>query len=151
MYKQVDALYDATIERVGFVVALIALIIVTIGLMVYLFGRFNLFKKCGKEGWLAIVPFYSDYIFYTQICGLHWGWFAASMLINLISIKESYVTFLRIFVNGMAFYNLAIKCDRDKIAAMIFGGIVPSILTVIYGFSSLNYDETKEVKQSGLF
>lgn len=58
-------LYSSLVDSVGFVVALIALIIVMVGLFVFLFGRVILFRKCNYPGWKALI------LFYGTICILH--------------------------------------------------------------------------------
>ena len=41
-------------------VVVIALIICIPFLVLYIVGRWKLYKKAGKNGWEAIVPFYND-------------------------------------------------------------------------------------------
>ena len=42
---------------------LIPLIIIGIGLLVlYIVGYVKLFKKAGRDGWEAIIPFYNDWV-----------------------------------------------------------------------------------------
>lgn len=129
----------------------ISLIIVLVLLCVLLFGRYILFKKCGEKGWKSFVPFYGTYVFYCEICGLHWAWFVATIIVDYISISSNVVQLLNIFVKAMAFYNLAIRCKKDPIPSMIFGGIAASITTMVYALSKIDYDKSIEVKQSGLF
>ena len=152
MIGRINGIYLNTVDRVGILVAWIALAIVIVGLVIYLVGKVRLFKKCGQEGWKAIIPFYGDYIFLTQICGLHWAWFVAFVAVGAMSINNNVASALELFVNAAAFYNLGIRCNRDKIAAMIFGAIASPIVTVIYGLTdTITYDKTIEVKESGWF
>ena len=144
-------LYTTLVDSVGFVVALIALIIVLVGIIIFCFGRVFLFRKCGVPGWKSIIPFYGTYVFFTEICGLHWAWFVAYVLIDCLTTSSTTIQLLNMFVNAMAFYNLAIRCNRDKIPAMIFGGIASPIMTMIYALSKLDYHKEIEVKPSGLF
>lgn len=135
---------------VGFVliisIALLALIILMI------VGRVKLFKKCGHPGWKAIVPFYTDYVFFTQICGLHWAWAAACIVTSVLSLESVTIRVLTLLVDAFGFYNLAIKCHKDKIATMIFGALFPHIIVMVYGLNKdITYYPYEEVKQSGLF
>lgn len=117
-----------------------------------LVARIKLFKKCGKEGWKAIIPFYSSYVFIVEICELHWAWFVVDLLIELSFITtEGLTSIIKVFVSAMCFYNLAIKGNKDKIPAMIFGGIFSGIMTLVYGLGSYQYNKEIEVKKSGLF
>ena len=152
MIRTLNGFYVSTLDRVGFIVAAIALAICLLGVAIYLFGKAKLFSKCGQDWWLALIPFYGDYIFITKICGLHWAWFVGYIAVTLVSLGKTAVTALRLFVNAASFYNLGIRCNRDKTAAMIFGAIFPSVVTVIYGLtSSITYNKDIEVKESGLF
>lgn len=144
-------MYSTLVESVGFVVALIALIIFTIGLFIFLFARVFLFRKCGVEGWKALIPFYGTYVFFCNICGLHWAWYLAYILIDGLTASNTTVQFLNMFVKAMAFYNLATRCNKDKIPSMIFGGIASPIVTMVYALSNIEYHPEIEVKKSGLF
>lgn len=146
-----DDYFTRTFAHAGLLVAAIALIIVLIGLVIYLIAKVRLFRNCGKQGWKAIIPFYGSYVFYCEICGLHWAWFVAKVASTLLSFNNTVVGILEIFINAMAFHNFALRTRKDNIPAMIFGGLVPSIMTVIYGFSTFYYEPTIEVKNSGLF
>lgn len=143
--------YTSLAERVGFVVAAIALAICIAGLIVFLFGRFILFRKCGESGWKAFIPLYGTYVFFVNICGLHWAWFLAYTFVDFLTISNNVVQFLNFFVKAMAFYNLAIKCDKDKIPSMVFGGLASPIVTMIYALSKIQYNKDTPVKPSGLF
>lgn len=123
-------------------------------------GRIKLFKKCGQAGWKAIIPFYTDYVFYKEICGLHWAWATASIILSLLSseaivlgsLSADICSIIKILVSAMGFYNLAIKCHKDKIASMIFGGLFSGITGMVYGFSKNTvYYKDEPVKESGLF
>ena len=134
---------------IGVVILIVALL--CFGAVIFLIARIKMFKKCGKEGWKAIIPFYTNYVFCVEICGLHWAWFVASLVIGFLSVKNIYVSALNLFVNGMSYYNLAIRCKKDPIPSMIFGAIAPAIMACIYGFGTIDYDENIIVKSSGLF
>ena len=144
-------MYSSLVESVGFVVALIALIIFAIGLFIFLFARVFLFRKCGVEGWKALIPFYGTYVFFCNICGLHWAWYLAYILIDGLTASNTTVQFLNMFVKAMAFYNLATRCNKDKIPSMIFGGIASPIVTMVYALSNIEYLPEIEVKKSGMF
>ena len=139
------------IGTAGFFVAAIAFIIFIAIVVVILIGQCLLFKKCGQAAWKAIIPFYSKYVFFVEICGLHWAWFAGWMAVTFFSVENVVVSVLKLFVYAMAFYNLALRCGKDRIPSMIFGGIFPSIVTIVYGLSNLLYNKEVEVKDSGVF
>ena len=118
----------------------------------YIVALAKLFKKAGIEGWKAIIPFYNRYVFLNKVCGLHWAWFVVSLICTFSIIFTPTVTLaIGYFINAIAFYNLSIKCYKDKTASMIFGALAPEIMTMIYGFGSCNYSKYMPVKPSGLF
>lgn len=142
---------DNVLENAILLMSGISLLIVSIVIILYAIGRFLLFRKCNEKGWKAFIPFYSTYVLYCEICGLHWAWFVATLVVDYLSISSNIVYLLNLFVKAMAFYNLAKRCNKDPIPAMIFGGIAMPIMTLIYALSNINYDPSIEVKQSGLF
>lgn len=131
----------------------LALLLVGILLIVIVIvGKVKLFQKCGKEGWKAIIPFYSDYVFTREICGLHWAWFVGLLVIDLYIVTSSpTATIIRFFVKAISFYNLALKCHKDPIPSFIFGGLFSGIVTCVYGFGRYDYDKYVDVKPSALF
>ena len=150
-YDPMDAFLASSIFGGLTAIAIIAFLITIPFIVVGIVAEVKLFKKCGKEGWKAIIPFYSTYVFTVEICGLHWAWFVATLATSLLSISNSVIRLLHIFINAMSFYNLATKCNKDKIASMIFGGLFPAITSMVYGFSKLDYDNSIPVKESGVF
>lgn len=147
-----DWLTDYTLGMISATLVLIFLIIAIVGIVIYLIGLVKLFKKAGQPGWCAIVPFYNDYVFTVKICGLHWAWYVGILASSLLLATSNYAaSVLRLFVKGMCFYNLAIKCSKDPIPSMIFGALFPEVVTVVYGLNNSYYDNYIEVKPSGLF
>ena len=121
------------------------------GTVLVIVGRCKLFTKCGQEGWKAIIPFYGEYVFLEKICGLHWGWFVAYAAVTFLSFEATTVTFVKLIINAFAFYNLAIKCNKDKTESLIFGALFPGVVATIYGLGKAEYHPENEVKQSALF
>ena len=140
------------IALVGVGVALVVSLISLLFVILFVAARVRLFKKCGKEGWKAIIPFYATYVEYVEIDGLHWGWFLAWMTITIGSLENSFIFALRIFMKAASFYNLAVRCKKENpIPSAIFGAFFPEITTMVYAFSNIDYDPTIEVKQSAIF
>ena len=135
--------FNGVINTLAGGIAALALLF-ALGLLVLVaIGRLILFKKCNVPWWKAIIPFYSDYVFFVEVCSLHWAWYLAFFFLR--------ITFIPIFINAIAFYNLAKKTNKDPIPSMIFGGVFPSIVTVIYGLTIKEFNPDTEVKQSGIF
>lgn len=131
---------------VGFsLIFLIGLIVLLVFLLI---GRIVLFTKCGVSWWKAIIPFYSDYVMDVQICGLHWA-------LYIVDEFLSFGMFTRLIdrlVWALRYYNLAKKCHRDPIPATIFGALFPTVVEMVYGFSSnCTYDANEPVGNCGFF
>lgn len=139
----------------------VALIIVGVILLAwiifYLIGMVKLYKKCGKGGWEAIVPFYSSYVL-VEIAGLNWWWFllviASSLLATSSGESVSSLTYIgglaSLFGNINVAYNMSKKFHKSTgwvVLAVIFSGIVYPIL----GYSSKEvYDASAPVSKNGL-
>lgn len=149
--KFIVNLYHTALATIGVVAVMAIIVFLLICLIAVLFAKCKLFSKCGYEWWKGLIPLYSEYIFFTKICELHWAWYVAWLAVTLMSFEETTVTFLKLFVNAMAFYNLAIKCNKDNIASMIFGGFFPGFVEIYYAYSDTYYNKDIPVKQSGLF
>lgn len=129
-------------------VSLILVIAICVFVILLLIGRIALFKKAGIAGWKAIIPFYSDYIMDVKVCGLHWAFFIAEEFLTF----GSWTQVINIIIRAMRYYNLAIKCHSDKIPTTIFGALFPSVIEMIYGFSSQKtYDGNEPVGNCGFF
>jgi len=149
-YDLVNAI-NGLIAVVGISFVMLLVLLLCSLWLIIIIARCKLFVKCGYAWWKAIIPIYRKYIFIVKICGLHWAWFIASVISLFIAVEANVVALIRLFVNAMSFYNLAIRSEKDKTEAMIFGAIVPGIMTMIYGFSRLEYNDDIDVKESGVF
>ena len=150
MKQSVDNIIE-TVGSVGYIVALIALLIVLAFEIVLLIARIKLFKKCGKKAWQAFIPFYTDYVFIKEICGLHWFWFVGYIIATSMMYRYDLAGVLLNLINLMSFYNLSVRTNKDKATACLFGFLAPHFATMVYGFSNLTYDPNIEVKESAIF
>lgn len=138
----------------SFAIIGIVLIIVVAYLIFYLVCLSKLFKKAGKKGWEAIVPYYSTYVL-VEIAGLNWWYFLIAIsgsIITLIGLESlSFITTLAGWaVNFFVFYNLAKKMHKEPIGIAIGGTLVPGIMIIILGLSkNYEYDNSVEVSPNG--
>jgi len=135
------------------VVAFFILLISLAVLVVYIIGLWKLFKKAGKNGWEAIIPFYNIYVL-IEIAGLNWWYF-------LIAISGTIVGFLELdslsglaslasaAVNFFIFYNLAKKMNKSEVAFGVLGIFFSGILVMILGLSKDKYDSSIVVSPNG--
>jgi hypothetical protein len=137
----------------GALLVIIVIILIAF-VVVYIIGLWKLFKKAGKQGWEAIIPFYNSWVL-IEISGLAWWWFLISIspsIINLLRINSlnwlgiiaSYVS--RFFI----FYNLGKKFHKEPVQYGILGLFFGSIIVMIMGYSKdMQYDSSITVSENG--
>ena len=134
--------------------ALIVFLIAIAALVVIIIGEVKLFKKAGKPGWAAIVPFYSTYVL-VEIAGLNWWYFLIAIsgaIFNILGIKGlGTLTWLASgAVNFFIFYNLGKKFKQNPITYGILGIFFSGIIAAILGFSkNMQYDNSVVVSPNG--
>ncbi len=133
-----------------FIVYLIAFIL----LIVYLVGTWSLYKKCGQNGWEAIIPFYAKWIKMVKIAKLNWWWFLIAILSSffLTSIKELTLVFwiIILITNFQCNYNIAKKFHKGTGLAILMT-LFPIILYFIIAFSKeYVYDDSVLVSKNGI-
>jgi len=122
--------------------------------IVCIVAQWKLFKKAGKKGWEAVVPFYSTWIL-IEIAGLNWWYFliaVAGTIISLLGIEGLgwLTTIAGYFVNFLVFYNIARKTRQNEILYGILGIFVSFVPVLILGFSkNITYESSIEVSPNG--
>ena len=137
---------------------LIFIIIVPI-FIIYIIAKCKMYKKAGKSGWEAIVPFYNNWV-YTEIAGVEWWWFIALIASSLFSFStsngEQTISFNFGYVIGLfgAFvcnYNISKKLHKDVGFAVLMT-IFPFVMIPLIGFSSnYSFDNSVKVSKNGPF
>lgn len=136
------------------ILALILGILVIAYLIFYLVCLWKLFKKAGKNGWEAIIPFYSTYVL-VEIAGLNWWYFLIALSGNIFIILEIegfsfYTTIAGYVANFFIFYNLAKKMHKEPINTAILGTLFSGIMIPILALSkNSEYDNSVEVSPNG--
>ena len=141
----------AMIAGFGIFVGLIAIAVCVFQIVV----TWKVYKKAGKQGWEAIVPFYSTWVL-NEIAGLNWWWF-------LISISGVIVSFLGIpglsqlsslasvLANINMCYNVAKKFHKDG-GFFVLMALVPVVGYAILAFDDkCVFDSNVEVSNNGFF
>lgn len=124
--------------------------------IVYVIGLWKLFKKAGKQGWEAIIPFYNTYVL-VEIAGLNWWYF-------LIAISGSIFSFLNIdgldiiasiatlAVRFFAFWNIGKKMKQNHVSIAILGTLFSPIMTMVLGLSkNYQFDNSIATSPNGPF
>lgn len=133
-----------------FVFAAIAIAVTVL----YIIGLWKLFKKAGKNGWEALIPFYNTYVL-IEIAGLNWWYFLIAIsgtIFSFLNIKGlSYLTNIAsLVVNFFAFYNIAKKMKKSPVGFGVAGIFVAPILVMILGMSkNYEYDNSVAVSPNG--
>lgn len=139
------------------IIAVIMIIAILIFGCFYIVCLWKLFKKAGKNGWEAIIPFYNEYIL-IKIAGLHW-WYFPIALISSITISFETEDFswivniantINVIINFFIFYNLAKKMNREPVGIAIGGAIAPGIMIPVLALSKkFNYNSYIPVNPNG--
>lgn len=151
--------YSGVAEGVGsFLGALLIVyvIILLIGLavsIVLLIAQWKLFKKAGKGGWEAIVPFYCNYVL-VEIAGLKWYWFLgffAPLVLGSIEGIGFLGWLVYLFTLFNIFFNISKKFHKGTGFAVCLTLFTP-ICVPILGFSkNEQYDASVPVSPNGVF
>ena len=124
------------------------LIFLLLILVLEIIGRWKLFKKAGKNGWEAIVPFYSSYV-YVEISGLNW-WYFLLVIANsfTVIVEDLQILAYPVSLIGIFFcnYNISKKLHKDTLFAVLMT-LFPFIMLPLIGFSK-NYQWDNKVRVS---
>lgn len=136
----------------GLLLIFIPIIILAIVIsVVEIIGRWKLFKKAGKNGWEAIIPFYSDWV-YVEIAGLNWWYFLIVCANSLTIVVDDVQIFARpVAIIGLFFcnYNISKKLHKDTGFAVLMT-LFPFVMLPLIGFSnSYEWDNNVSVGVNG--
>lgn len=141
----------AMFAGVGILLLLIVLAVCVFQIIV----TWKVYKKAGKQGWEAIIPFYSTWVL-NEIAGLNWWWFLISIsgvIINILGIPglSQLASLASLLASINMSYNIAKKFNKDG-GFFILLALVPVIGYAILAFNdSCKYDSSIEVSNNGFF
>jgi len=106
-------------EVLGTLIATLSIILIPLILIVLavaivsIIAQWNFFKKAGKNGWEALIPYYNTWIL-VEISGLNWWYFLiilAPTILTMIGIAalSGIASLASRFVYFMIYYNIAKK------------------------------------------
>lgn len=134
-------------------------------------ARWRIFVKAGEKGWKAIIPFYSDYIFYKIIdmVPFFWAMLAGGIVLGIISAATGSMNTLTVSGDsftvtsaqtanplvglvGFAFavFSIVVTIIAAIRTAKVFGKgggyiagliLIPDIFLMILGFGQAKYDK----------
>ena len=151
--------FAALVVGLGVFLIFFAIFFIAIA-VVLLIGRWKFYKKAGKNGWEAIIPFYSDWVL-VEIAGLDWYWFLTLIASWIFAILGSIIPLFSslgflanvavILGNLCVFYNISKRLHKDT-SWIVLGTLFAPIMLAIAGYSkSITYDAEVPVTKNGLF
>jgi len=145
-------------EIYSFVAAIMGFVFLLLGIglivaIIQLIAFWKVYKKAGKGGWEAIVPFYNNYVL-VEISGLEWWWFLlyfAPMVLSFIAPLAWLGPIVSLFATFNTYYNLSKKFNKG-VGFAIGLTLATPIFASILGFSKkCVYDANVAVSSNGIF
>ena len=136
------------------IAVIVALLLIIPVLIVYLVGLWKVFKKAGRNGWEAIIPFYNTWVL-AEISGVAW-WYALIIILTNLGIAGdgflgTIASLASLVANFFICYNLSKKFNKDvgtAVLAFLFG----IVMIPIMGFSkNYQYNKNVAVSENGPF
>ena len=169
---------DGSAEAALAVVGVFLVFILVVCLLAAIFKvitRWVFFKKCGEEGWKALIPVYNDYLL-VKIAGLNWWWILIIYAGAILSIMQStfntmqnldntssytalalLVSFLNVFASFAALfarinqsYNITKRFKKTGAYTVLLVLFEPIMLLVLGLSKNEEYDSSVEVSPNGL-
>ena len=129
---------------------IILLIALVVGIIT-LIATWKVYKKAGKGGWEAIIPFYCNWVL-VEISGLNWWWFLlffAPLVTSFMGV-EWLGSLVYLFAAFNCYYNLSKKFNKGVGFAICMTLFTP-ICLMILGFSKKNvYNSNIVVSNNGV-
>lgn len=142
-----------------FIILIIALVLTILEIS----AKWKLFKKAGKNGWEAIVPYYNTWTL-VEISGCKWWFFLLIICSSLISFNisldinetssinynalEFIGSIINVFALYMVNYNIAMKCEKS-IGYAIGLTLLPFIFYPMLGFGDGKFNNNINVSPYG--
>ena len=149
-------MYDTEMFETVLGAAVGVLVIILIAFLVfYVIGLWKLFKKAGKQGWEAIIPYYNTWTL-VEIVGLKWWWFLIAIVSSIISLlgldNLSFIgTIASLVANINIYYNLSKIFNKSTgwiVLSVFFGWVTIPLL----GYSNSEvWNAEARVTPNGLF
>ena len=129
------------------------LLIVIAVLVFQIIVSVKVYKKAGKAGWEAIVPFYSDWVL-CEVASVKWWCFLimnAAIIVSMLGlvVLEPLAGLVGIAARFTVNYNVAIKFGKDPIGYGIGLTLLPVVFYGILAFGDATYSDA-EVSSYGV-
>ena len=126
--------------------ALIFFLLIFIAVIVFqIIAEVKVYKKAGRAGWEAIVPYYSTWVL-CEIAGVKWWFFlgsCATLICGMIGLfmLEPLAILVTLAANFAINYNIALKFGKDGIGYGIGLTLLPVVFYAILGFGSAEFKD----------
>lgn len=167
-----DFMNEIKTDEVLGLVLILLLIILGISLIVGVFRiiyTWKLFKKAGKGGWEALIPYYNKWVL-TEISEVNWWWFLILIFAPMFSVgynigssysEDPSIAFAlvpiamalsvgEIMANLVISINLAKKFNKGTAFGVLIA-LIPIIGIPIIAFGKDKYDFDVKVPSNGIF
>lgn len=139
------------------ILIIVAILAIIAGIL-EMIGMWKIFKKAGKKGWEAIIPYYNIWTL-NKISGCKWWFFLLAISTTIISFSGTAVedianldfiaSIANIFAMYMINYNIAKKFSKSHGYA-IGMTLLPFIFYLILGFGKDKFDNKIKVSPFGV-
>lgn len=156
MYDYGYSDYGSTVSSVLGALAIFIIIVIAISMavgIVTIIAQWKVYKKAGKGGWEAIIPFYSNWVL-VEVAELKWYWFLGffgPLVLGMIPEIEFLGYLVYLFTTFNVFYNISKKFNKGAGFAIGLTLLTPIFLAIL-GFSKKNvYNKNIPVSSNGVF
>ncbi|MBQ6494754.1 MAG: zinc ribbon domain-containing protein [Bacilli bacterium] len=149
-----DRGFEGIIAALG-VFAIFLLILIIPVVVIYIIGAVKTYKKAGRQGWEAIVPFYNNWV-YVEIANLNTWWVAVVLAYSIAKLLDmddlvSLAALGSLFGKFVCNYNISKKLHKDTAFAVLMT-LFPVVMIPLIGFSdSYTFDNDVELSKNGPF
>lgn len=155
------------LETLGLILLAILIpfiLIILVCSILQIIGLWKMFKKSGKKGWEAIIPYYNTWTL-IEISGCKWWYFLILIGSSLLSFNFNYKisdtsqisfnmldglgTLINYFIMFCVNYNIAKKFNKDRLYAVGLT-LLPFIFYPILGLGKSEFDKNVKVSPYGV-
>ncbi len=145
-FSSEDAVFGGLMALLGGAFILV-MIIALAAVVVILVAAVKIYKKAGKAGWEAIVPYYNSWVL-CEIAGMKWYFFLGLFAVQIFSILGLKILIpiaglVQIAASFCVNYNLAKKFGKDPVGYGIGISLLPIVFYPILAFGSATYQDVK--------
>lgn len=125
-----------------FFILFFSIFIIT-GVVLTTIGKWKVLKKAGKNGWEALIPYYSTWVF-CEVASVKWWFFLIILGCSLLSGDGNGFLSLLLLVAGYFInYNIALKFGKEPVGYAFGLTLLPFIFYPILGMGSAKYTDVK--------